>query len=185
MNPTSKTTLLPPSGTVIAVPENKSREEALKFFETKMRSSLAPVQPNSSDWRNRGSLLIKASISKSTGHQTVNPKQEKYIRSLGLKRLKAPGQLCCFIGAPYMITNNTDVSKGVVNGTNATLEDICLRDSATIRITKLDDGSFTHAVYAEDVLCLVFKHTAPGWNEVSLYPGLEKVVFQSSHRKTV
>jgi hypothetical protein len=84
-----------------------------------------------------------------------------------------------------MITNNTDVSKGVVNGTNATLEDICLRDSATIRITKLDDGSFTHAVYAEDVLCLVFKHTAPGWNEVSLYPGLEKVVFQSSHRKTV
>ena len=177
INPTSTTPLLPPLGTVIAVPENKSREEALKFCETKMRSSLAPVQPNSSDWRNRGSLLIEASVSKSTGHQTVDPKQEKYIRWLGSKRLKAPGQLCCFIGAPYMITTNSDVSKGVANGTNATLEDICLRDSATIRISKLDDGSFTHAVYAEDVLCLVFKHTASGWSEVSLYPGLEKGCF--------
>jgi hypothetical protein len=39
MNPTSTNKLLRPLGTVIAVSENKSREEELKFFEIKMRSS--------------------------------------------------------------------------------------------------------------------------------------------------
>ncbi len=53
-----------------------------------------------------------------------------------------------------MITTNTDVSKGVDNVTNTTLEDICLRDSATIRFTKLDDGSFTPEVSLLWLTCL-------------------------------
>lgn len=168
--------MLPPLGTVIAVPENKSREEALKFFETTMLSNLAPAQPNSSDWRNRGVLLIATSISKSNGYHTVDHNQTEYIRSLGSKRLKAPGHLYSFIGASYMVTTNIDVSKGVANGTDATLQDICLRDSAAVRIAKLD-GTLIHAVNAEDLLCLVFKHTASGWSEATLYPRFEKGCF--------
>ena len=175
--PTSAVISSPPLGTVIAVPENQSREEALKFCEVTMLSNLPLIQRNSTDWRNRGVLLIEASISKSSGHQTVDPNQAEYIRSLGSKRLKAPGNLYCFIGAPYMVTINSDVCKGVANGTDATLEDICLRDSAVIRVAKLDDGTMTHAVYAEDVLCLVFKHTASGWSESLLYPRLDKGCF--------
>lgn len=102
--------------------------------------------------------MIRAKITKKEKHSNVRPQQENYIRGLSEKRLGFPGNLICIVGAPYMVTLNTNVSKTVANGTMCFLNDVVLRDNAQVGIHKTSDRVEMHVVFADEVYCLLFTH---------------------------
>ena len=142
----------------------------------------APVIPSSStEWRHRGILLIQASIERKSGSQHVRPEDAHYVRSLDQKRLGVVGNLYCVLGAAYRVSDNMDVSKGVANGTMCSLYDVCLKDEAFIRTVTLPDNTQVHAVYAKEVVCLLFQHKLATWLKSSAFPTLPPGVFPASH----
>ena len=170
----------PPPQTITAVSQNNSRENGLRYFEKRMNESTTGICPEDLNWTKRGILLIRARITQKECHTKVRPQQENYIRRLSEKRLGFPGNLICITGAPYMVTLNTDVSKAVANGTMCYLFDVILRDDAIVRIHKTQDGTQMHAVYSDEVLCLLFHHRLAEFKSTlnfnSLPPGCFPVI---------
>lgn len=148
----------PPPQTITAVAENNSREDGLRYFEKRMLDSIDGICSGDLNWRERGVLLVQARISQAECHQKVRPQQENYIRGLDQRRLGLVGNLFCIIGAPYMVNLNTDVSNAVANGTMCNLYDVILREDVRIRIHKIRDGTKVHTVYADEIVCLLFRH---------------------------
>ena len=72
-----------------------------------------------------------------------------------------------------MVGHNADVSKGIANGTLAILVDVILKETASVRIKTLPNNQQLHAVYANDVLCIVFKHQLASWKQTIAFPTLE------------
>ena len=62
----------------------------------------------------------------------------------------------CIIGSRYMTNVNQDASKDVANGTIAILKDVVLKPDTQIRILNFKGGSQVHAVFANEVNCLIF-----------------------------
>lgn len=162
----------PPHGTVAAVPENKAREQALRLCVKEMLMQLPFIETGHTDWRIRGVILLQARLSKTSSIEQIPLKQQKYIRKLPSKRLGAVGNLFCIIGAPYMVGTNSDVAKGVANGTLSVLQDVVLRPSCEIRIVNIDQNIQVHAVYADEVQCSIFKHSQAGWSLRPIYDTL-------------
>ena len=174
-------TLNPPPNTITAAVWNKTRENGLRYFVNRMLAD-APVIPSSStEWRHRGILLIQASIERKSGSQHVRPEDAHYVRSLDQKRLGVVGNLYCVLGATYRVSDNMDVSKGVANGTMCSLYDVCLKDEAVIRTVTLPDNTQVHAVYAKEVVCLLFQHKLATWLKSLAFPTLPPGVFPASH----
>ena len=148
----------PPPQTIIAVCQNDHRETGMRYFERRINDAAGSICPGDFDWRKRGILLVKARITQAEGHQKVRPQQENYIRGLSEKKLGFSGNLVCILGAPYMVTINTDVSKGVANGTMCHLSDVILAEDATICIHQTSDGTQMHSVYSNEIVCLLFHH---------------------------
>ena len=173
----------PPPQTITAVSQNNSREAGLQYFVKRINDSAPGICIENLDWRTRGILLIRAHVSQKENHSKVRPQQENYIRGLSDKRLGFPGNLVCIIGAPYMVTLNEDVSKAVANGTMCFLNDVVLRDEAQVRIHRTRDGTQMHAVYADEVLCLLFSHRLAEFKSTltfdSLPPGCFPIVTTS------
>ena len=169
--------IFPIPATPIAVCDNESREKALRFTEQEMLRK-NPVELNCQDncWRSHGFLVIQARIKKLEGHQEVNQKHEDYIRSLSSSRLKGTGNLFCIKDVPYIITKNQNVSKGIANGTIATIQVVILNEGAVVR-TKNLSGQPIFAVYADEVRCLVLKHTLKKWEEDHSFPSLPEGCF--------
>ena len=170
----------PPPHTITAVSQNTSREAGIRYFVKRINDSAPGICSENLDWRTRGILLIRANITKREKHSIVRPQQENYIRGLSEKRLGFPGNLICIVGAPYMVTLNTDVSKAVANGTMCFLNDVVLRDNAQVRIHKTTDGVEMHSVFADEVYCLLFTHRLAMFKSTltfeSLPPGCFPVV---------
>ena len=72
------------------------------------------------------------------------------------KRLGVVGNLFCAIGALYIVSVNTDVTKGIANGTMCRLVQIHVHNSASVRTKLTETGERIHAVYADEVPCLFF-----------------------------
>ena len=124
------------------------------------------------DWRTHGVLLIQADVFLGRKKGALSQDDQQRIRNASSKKLDdVVGNLLCVIGAPYLILNNADVSKGIANGTLTYVEDIILHDSATPRLVHLY-GMKVRAVYTKDVKCLIFKHTLGDWAEKKLFPTL-------------
>lgn len=86
--------------------------------------------------------------------------------------MKTVKNLFCAIGAPYMVNTNIDVNKGIANGTIAKFCDIILTSNAQIRIVSLEDGNQAHAVYADEVKCLILRHTIPAQEQTKSFESL-------------
>lgn len=167
----------PHQDTPIAVCDNESREKALRFCEQEiLRKKPLNLSDTPSNWRTHGVLVIQAKIKKIEGHHAVHHKHEDYVRSLSSKRLKGAGNLLCIKDAPYMMTKNQNVAKGVANGTIATLIDVGLNINAVVRIINLS-GHLVYAVYADEVRCLVFKHSLKTWKKDLSFPSLTQGCF--------
>ncbi len=159
-------------GTPVAVCDNLSRENALRFYEYTMLQKKELGEKETRSWRQRGVLVIEAKITQAEGHQPIQSKHENYVRKLSSKRLSGAGYLFCIMDAPYMVTRNQAVTKGVANGTIGTLVDILLKDTAVVRVINLS-GNNVHAVYADEVLCLIFKHNLRAWQNDRSFPSLQ------------
>jgi hypothetical protein len=94
------------------------------------------------------------------------------IRNLSAKKIGFPGNLFCITGAPYLVSNNVDVANGVANGTLSWLYDVVIEPTATIRLVTVADDIQVHAVYANDVHCIVFKHKLEAWSATASFPSL-------------
>ena len=164
--------LKPPVGTIAAVPGNDSREAGLKFCERNMLFQLFTLSDGDTDWRSRGVLLVQAGISTAKNRRVLTPGEQDAFRKLNKETLKATGNLVCVLGASNLVTSNTNVSKGVANGTSSSLQDIILHDSAIIRIVHLSASTSVHAVFAEDVKCLIMKHQLGEWKNRKLFESL-------------
>ena len=105
-----------------------------------------------------GSFLVQARLSQTEVHQKTIPNNKITSGEWTEKKLGFPGNLACILGAPYMVTTNTDVSKKIANGTMCRLYDIILRDDAVIRIHRTKGSSQMHTVYADEIVCLLFHH---------------------------
>ena len=163
-------------GTPVAVCDNLSRESALRYFEHTMLQKRNLDEQTASNWRKSGVLLVQAKITQAEGHHPIQPKHEIYVRNLSSKRLKGAGHLFCVTNAPYMVTTNQDVKKGVANGTLCTLVDVLLKDTATIRVVNMS-GNNVHSVYADEVVCLIFKHSLRTWQNDKSFPSLRTGCF--------
>lgn len=131
----------------------------MRYFEKRINDAVSGFLSESDyNWRRRGILLVQAPLSQTEGHQNIRTQQQNYIRGMNEKRLGFPGNLVCILGALYMVTINTDVSKKIANGTMCHLYDVILRDEAVIRIHRTKDGTQTHTVYADEIVCLLFHH---------------------------
>lgn len=174
INIASNNISLPDQPIPIAVSNNKPRENGIRYSELQLLYTLPPIAPQNSDWRSRGVLVIEATIkwsSKSKNSKPLSHADEEWIRKLSTKRLKGAGKLFCVLNTPYIVNVNEDVGSGIANGTRATLQDIILKDSAAIRVTEIG-GREVHTVYADDVLCLIFKHTIASWLGTTRFPTL-------------
>ena len=160
----------------IAVCDNESREKGLRFCERDMLRKQTLNLNEINNWRSHGVLVIQARIRKVEGHQTVQQKHEDYVRSLNSKRLNGAGNLFCVKDARYMITKNQNVTKGVANGTIATLNDVVLKENAAVRVTNLS-SQLAYAVYADEVRCLIFKHSLKTWENDNSFPSLAEGCF--------
>ena len=163
----------PPKFTITAVPFNDMREKALRYCEQRLIQKL-PNCNNPNDWRTHGILLVKAVIKQTKKANPMTEQQIEAIRNLGSKKLGRAGNLYCIVDAPYIVTNNDDVSKGVANGTLAFLQDIVLKTGCTITLHELKSGKRVPTVYASDVECLLFKHKNSAWNNVSPFTTIPK-----------
>ena len=157
--------------TPIAVCDNESREQALRFFQSEMMKNNPLEVAGSNDWRTHGVLLIQARVRKVDGHQPVHAEHEEYVRRLGSKRLGGAGNLYCIKGTPYMVTKNQNVKKGVANGTIATLIDVILKEDAKIRVTVIS-GQSVSTVFADEVLSLILRHSLKLWENDHSFPSL-------------
>ena len=61
----------PQPHTIIAVSQNVSREGGMRYIENRRMSKMTPVGDLSSSWRQRGNLLIEASITKKSNNQDM------------------------------------------------------------------------------------------------------------------
>nr|CAH0103563.1 unnamed protein product [Daphnia galeata] len=144
----------PPPQTIIAVTQNDQREAGMRYYEMRINEPATTILSESDrDRRKRGILLVQARLWQTEGHQKVRPQQQNFIREMNEKRLGFPGNLVYILGAPYMVTINTDVSKKIAN-----LYNIILRDDAAIRIHWTKHGAQMHTVYADEILCILFHH---------------------------
>jgi hypothetical protein len=84
----------------------------------------------------------------------ISDQQKETIRNLGSKKLGRPGNLYCVVDAPYIVTDNSDVAKGVANGTLAYLQDVVLKPSATLTLELLPTGKKVASVCASQVDCV-------------------------------
>ena len=86
-----------------------------------------------------------------------------------------------------MVTINTDVSKGVANGTMCHLSDVILAEDATICIHQTSDGTQMHSVYSNEIVCLLFHHRLAEFkathNFNSLPLGCFPVIAKSTKKK--
>ncbi len=176
IDPETTTTVTPRRGIPVAVCDNLSRESALRYFEYTMLQNRNLGEKMANNWREGGVLLIQAKVSQAEGHQPIQPKHETYVRNLSSKRLKGAGHLFCVTNAPYMVTNNQDVKKGVANGTLCTLIDVLLKDTAVVRVVNMS-GNNVHAVYADEVMCLIFQHNLRTWKNDNSFPSLRTGCF--------
>jgi hypothetical protein len=106
----------PQKFTITALPFNDMREKALRYCEQRLILKL-PNCKNPNDWRTHGILLVKAVIKQTKKSNPMTEQQIEAIRNLGSKKLGRAGNLYCILDAPYIVTNNDDVSKGVAKGT--------------------------------------------------------------------
>jgi hypothetical protein len=105
----------------------------------------------------------------------ISDQQKKNIR--GSNKLGCPGNLYCVVDAPYIVTDNSDVAKGVANGTLAYLQDIVLKPSATLTLELLPTGKKVASVCASEVDCFLFKHKNTAWTNFSPFSNLQKGCF--------
>ena len=166
----------PPKFTMTAVPFNDMREKAIRYCERRLMEKL-PEITDARDWRTNGVLLIKARIQPLKTTTVISDQQKETIRNLGSKKLGRPGNLYCVVDAPYIVTDNSDVAKGVANGTLAYLQDIVLKPSATLTLELLPTGKKVASVCASEVDCLLFKHKNTAWTNVSPFSNLQKGCF--------
>ena len=61
---------------------------------------------------------------------------------------------------------------GIANGTQARLHSIILKNSAQVRAITLEGNKQVHAVYADEVDTLIFKHTNINWASAETFPCL-------------
>ena len=174
-NNVSENQPLPQPGTIVAVSNNNTRENALHYAERNVISDLPPIYDGDTNWRHRGVLLVQATIS--AGPNGVLTDYANNIRKLSTKKIGFPGNLFCINGAPYLVSNNVDVANGVANGTLSWLYDVVLKPTAEIRIVTVDDDIQVHAVYADEVHCIVFKHKLEAWSATAAFPSLPSGCF--------
>lgn len=129
----------PPKGTIIAVPINKQREQALQLGEHRLLQTLPNIL-NPYGWRSQGVILVKANIFSTNQKQVMPTHDQEYVRNLGSKVLRCKGNLYCIVDAPYIVTMNTDLSKGISNGTLCLLQDVVLQKNAKITLEPIENG---------------------------------------------
>ncbi|KZS16225.1 Uncharacterized protein APZ42_018073 [Daphnia magna] len=162
----------PPKSTITAVPYNAMREKALRLCERILLEKLIYVPDGDTNWRNQGVLLIQARVTPSRASRNFTILQQNDVTKLWSKRFGCSGNLYCVVDAPYMVMSNSDVAKGVSNGTLALLQDVVLKTSCIVALTELPSGKKVHSVCASDVECLLFKHKNAAWTKVSQFPTL-------------
>ncbi len=117
-------------------------------------------------------------MARTEGHQSIQPEQIDYAGRCAATKMKTVKDLFCVVGASYMVNTNIDVTKGIANGTIATFYDIILIPSAKIRIISLEDGNEVHSIFADEVKCVILKHTNPAQNKKETLPVCRPVAFQ-------
>ena len=163
-----------------------------------MVNRLPNIVDGNTNWRQRGVLLIKARIDPKKARKkrnaaitaavtnpppppvTISPAKKDYLRKLSSKTLGCTGNIYCIVDAPYMITTNIDVSKGIANGTQAYLKDVTLKPTCEVTIVTLPSGKKVHSVCASDVISLIFLHKSSAWSSIQLFPSLPRGVFPIS-----
>ena len=189
-----------PPLTLTAVPDNEMRKNVLHYCEQRVIESLPNIANENTNWRERGVLLIKARIDPKKPKKvtntaavaeptpppppvTISLAKKEYLRKLSSKTLDCTGNLYCIVDAPYMITTNIDVSKGLANGTQAYLKDVTLKPTCEVTVVTLPSGKKVHSVCASDVVSLIFLHKITAWSNIQLFPSLPRGFFPISPSK--
>lgn len=169
----------PPPGTIAVTPDNHAREAGLRQCERNLLSNISPIMPRDLNWRSRGVLLVESSLTTSNGSNLLSSCQQEFIRNLNNQKLGCVGSLLCVMSSSYMVGSNTDVGKGVANGTLCVLKDVVLCSGCSIRIVKVG-GVEVHAVFSKDVICIIFQHVLDGWKDMSLFKNFPNGCFPVS-----
>lgn len=164
-----------PSNTLAAVSDNRSRENGIRYYQTQLLGTQITTSSDT-NWRSNGVLLIRATVTNTNAKEQLTIEEQEYIRNLPAKRLEAAGNLFCILNCDYIINRNEDVSKGVANGTTATLVDVVLKKED--RIEQLPYGGHNvHAVNAEQILSLIFRHKSATWRQSFAFTSLPQGCF--------
>ena len=178
---------IPPPQAPIAVATNKSRAAVNSYCFNEWLNHhpipfLEAAAPHA--WRNRGALLIFASLSKARGSGPIQVEHVNYIRAAVYKEFV--GSLGLILGGPVIVTHNYGTRKGIANGTSATLFDVQLTEEAVVRFLPLEGAAVgVHFVEAKEVRCLILKHKSKKWRtRTDFAPFLPKGCFPVITRST-
>jgi hypothetical protein len=166
---------VPPAATPVAVARNRCRFAGTKMANAAALASLGPVANKS--WRERGAILVQATVRRAKGHQPLHAGTADRVRGRDEKKLGLVGDLYALIGTTYIVSQNADLNNKIANGTQAVLQDVVLLDDAHVRVVAIPDGMHVHAVYADEVATLVFKHTHKEFKMLDLFPPLPSGCF--------
>jgi hypothetical protein len=179
------TTNKPPVGAVVACPQNNLRAMVNNEVFTTYNSNHPAVLedqnpfPSPDAWRTRGALTIIGSITKSGKSTDIDPELVPFIQNMTWTDLD--GTLNLVLGGPMVTTFNYLVGGGIANGTEATLQDIILKNDATI---KFDPQRGVHVVDISSVKCLILRHHNETWLKSSLFSSLPPGCFAVTPRTT-
>ena len=130
---------------------------------------------STTSWLERGAIVVEAVVKGSATSRALDASKIPYILSLSEARWKGKfsGLLKLVVGHDYVHTKNTDVYRGLANGTMCTLQRVVLRPGANVWFEPNQDcGGGLHIVSAKDVLCVVLKHKAQSHATAQVYPTL-------------
>lgn len=154
------------------VPTNEDREAGLKFCENDLLQNGSILIGDDLDWHSRGIIYVQADIYFGRLKAEISKIDQQTIRNSDSAQLNTVGNLLCVFGAHYLVKSNSDISKGVANGTLAALQVVILHDDVVPHIVHLSNSTSVYAVYAKEVKCLILKHTMGIWAKKQLFSTL-------------
>jgi hypothetical protein len=169
----------PPNGTIVAVPENKEREQLnsiafRRFVDAKVAALPLSASANMArvSWRRVGAIRVLMDVREVKNRvclESISLKKKKAILALPESdRNRLPYCLDLIVGGHVVVTNNVCVAKGVANGTDGTLVEVYLDESAV----RWSNTAQCHVINASDVQGVVVQNHQPPFDAEAHYSPL-------------
>ncbi len=96
----------------------RSQQVSLRWHQDGERCSVRiPGSRRNKSWRDRGAILVQATIRRAKGHQPLHAGTADRVRGRDEKKRALVGDLYALIGTTYIVTQNADLNNKFANGT--------------------------------------------------------------------